>query len=88
MHDAKLLDQTIEAIVVERPKVTETKPQHLCLDKGYDNPSGEAAIAKHHYTGHVRRIGEETLGKGKKSFRLDDGLWKGHWHGYPNAAVC
>src|SRR5438132_8849046 len=33
--DAKLLDETIEAIVVERPEPTNDEPQHLCLDKGY-----------------------------------------------------
>ena len=37
-HDATLLDETLEAIVVERPQLTEDDPQHLCLDKGYDNP--------------------------------------------------
>jgi putative transposase len=76
--DAKLLDKTIEAIVVDRPKPTKQKPQHLCLDKGYDNPSGEAAVEQHHYTGHIRRIGEEKLSQGKKSIQLADGLWKGH----------
>ena len=35
-HDATLLDETLEAIVVERPQLTEDDPQHLCLDKGYD----------------------------------------------------
>ena len=76
--DAKLLDRTIEAIVVKRPKPTKKKPQHLCLDKGYDNPSGEAAVEKHHYTGHIRRIGEEKLSQGKKSIRLAAGSWKEH----------
>ena len=74
--DAKLLDQTIEAIVVDRPKPTQKKPQHLCLDKGYDNPSGKAAVEKHQYTSHIRRIGEEKLMQGKKSIQLADGLWK------------
>jgi putative transposase len=74
--DAKLLEKTIEAIVVDRPKPTKKKPQHLCLDKGYDNPTGEAAVEKHHYTGHIRRIGEEKLSQGKKSFRLAVGSWK------------
>jgi putative transposase len=76
--DAKLLDKTIEAIVVDRPTPTKKKPQHLCLDKGYDNPNGEAAVEKHYYTGHIRRIGEEKLSQGKKSFRLAAGLWKEH----------
>ena len=42
MHDTKLLAATIEAIVVERPDPCEY-PQHLCLDKAYDNPTGKAA---------------------------------------------
>jgi putative transposase len=74
--DAKLLDKTLEAIVVDRPTPTKKKAQHLCLDKGYDNPSGKAAVEKHHYTGHIRRIGEERRKQGKKSIQLAGGLWK------------
>jgi putative transposase len=59
--DAQLLALTLDAIVVERPKPTLQEPQHLCLDKGYDNPTGEAAVAQFGYTPHIRRIGEETL---------------------------
>lgn len=59
VHDTKLLEQTIEAVVVERPEPTEENPQHLCLDKAYDNPTGEAAVSQHGYIGHIRRIGEE-----------------------------
>jgi putative transposase len=76
--DTKLLDQTIEAIIVDRPKPTKTKPQNLCLDKGYDNPTGKTAVEKHKYTGHIRRIGKEKLSKRKKSILLVDGLWKEH----------
>ena len=43
--DCKLLEQTIDAIVIERPEPTEKSPQHLCLDKGYDNPTGRTAAA-------------------------------------------
>ena len=35
--------------------------QHLCLDKGYDNPTGHQAVAAQGYRGHIRRIGEEKL---------------------------
>ena len=35
--DFKLLEATLDAIVVERPQSTEEAPQHLCSDKGYDN---------------------------------------------------
>ena len=61
VHDTKLLDMTLNGIVLERP---ETGTQHLCLDKGYDNPTGHAAVAAHGYRGHIRRIGEEKLDAG------------------------
>ena len=38
--DGKLLEATIEAVVVERPQPTAESPQHVCLDKDYDNPTG------------------------------------------------
>jgi putative transposase len=63
VHDTKLLEQTVEAIVVERPEPTEKSRQHLCLDKGYDNPTGHAAAQEADYTPHIRRIGEEKLDK-------------------------
>jgi hypothetical protein len=34
VNDCKLLEQTIAAIVVERPEPKKASPQHLCLDKG------------------------------------------------------
>jgi putative transposase len=60
-HDTKLLSETLEAVIVERPRPTEEEPQHLCLDKGYDNPTGRLAVAAHGYVPHIRRIGEEKL---------------------------
>jgi len=66
VHDTKLLEATLKAIVVERPKPTKEKPQHLCLDKGYDNPTGHQAAADHEYTPHIRRIGEEKLDENKE----------------------
>jgi putative transposase len=57
--DCKLLEQTIDSIVIQRPALTEETPQHLCLDKGYDNPTGRAAAASRGHTPHIRRIGEE-----------------------------
>jgi putative transposase len=61
VHGSKLLKETIELIVVERPEPTEDDPQHLCLDKGYDNPTGRAAAESDGHTPHIRRIGEEKL---------------------------
>ena len=59
MHDAKLLRETLESIVVCRPEPTPEDPQHLCLDKGYDNPTGWAAVEGGGYDPHIRCIGEE-----------------------------
>lgn len=61
VHDTKLLAATLDAIVVQRPEPTEDAPQHLCLDKAYDNPTGEQAAEDHQYRAHIRRIGEEKL---------------------------
>jgi putative transposase len=62
-HDTKLLRATIEAIVVERPQPTPQRPQHLCLDKAYDNPTGHKTVAETNYTGHIRKIGEEKAAR-------------------------
>ena len=57
VNDFKLLRATIEKAVVERP----SRKQHLCLDKGYDNPVGRLETLYHAYIPHIRRIGEEKL---------------------------
>lgn len=59
--DFKLLDATLESLVVERPTPTPEQPQHLCQDKGYDNRPSEAVVEAYGYIPHIRRIGEEKL---------------------------
>jgi putative transposase len=61
VHDTKLLAATLDAIVVQRPQPTPERPEHLCLDLGYDNPTGADAVNTHHYLAHLRRIGKEQL---------------------------
>jgi putative transposase len=56
--DMKLLEKTIESIIVERPDPEECE-QHLCLDKGYDNPTGHRVVDQFSYVGHIRPIGED-----------------------------
>jgi len=69
VHDTKLLEATLEAIVVERPEPTEDSPQNLSLDKAYDNPTGRQAATDHNYEPHIRHIGEEKLdSKGRKKY--------------------
>jgi putative transposase len=64
--DMKLLEAMIEAIVVERPEPSEENTENLCLDKGFDNPTGWRVTQEHGYIPHIRRIGEEKLDKGKR----------------------
>jgi putative transposase len=66
VHDTKLLKETIESIVVQRPAPTKRSPQHLCLDKGYDNPTGHQSVADAQYLPHIRRIGQEKLDEKKR----------------------
>jgi len=63
--DSQVLQDTLEAVVIEPPN-PHRHTQHLCLDKGYDNPTGEAAALVYGYVPHIRRIGEEKLDETKK----------------------
>ena len=75
VHDCKLLEETVASVVVERPGPAEVSEQHLCLDKGYDNPTGrEAAVAGGH-TPHIRPIGEDAAAA---RARREAGRSKGH----------
>jgi hypothetical protein len=54
--DAQLLEPTIEAVVLERPEPEPDFLQHLCLDKGYDNPAGWGACIDQDYQPHIALI--------------------------------
>ena len=60
VHDAKMLAGTIAEMIVGRPH-PEEGPQHLCLDKGYCNPTGKTAAENATYVAHIRQIGEEKF---------------------------
>jgi putative transposase len=65
VRDDKLLRATLDSVVVERPSPTEEAPQHLCLDKGYDNRPTRELVEEYDYVAHIRRIGEEKLDETK-----------------------
>src|SRR5487761_29651 len=50
---------TLDAIVIPRPEPTETAPQNLCEDKGYDFDECRRAATDRGYTPHIRSRGEE-----------------------------
>lgn len=55
--DFQLLAATLDAIVVPRPKVTVRRPQHLCLDRGYDYTEGWAVVVERDYEPHIKLRG-------------------------------
>jgi transposase len=59
-NDMKLVRETIENIVVDRPKPTEEKPQGMCMDKGYDYQEVRDTIKEFGFTAHIRSRGEEA----------------------------
>ena len=56
-HDIKLLEETLDHVVVPRPEPAEKHPQNLCLDAGYIG-SGEA-VEQRNYIPHIRPRGEK-----------------------------
>jgi putative transposase len=54
--DFRLLEATLDAVVVPRPEPTQRRPQHLCLDKGYDNDTGWGVALEHDYEPHIAQI--------------------------------
>jgi len=90
VHDTKLLAATLDAIVVARPQPTPERPQHLCLDLGYDNPTGAEAVKNHHYVAHLRRIGKEKLdlATGKPRFPARRWVVERTLRGWPRVGRC
>jgi putative transposase len=59
-HDGKLLAETLDSIVIRRPKPTRRKKQHLCADKAYSGKPAGVIIRARGYVAHVKQIGQET----------------------------
>ena len=62
-HDMKLVAATLESVIVARPAPSAERPQHICLDKGYDDPQIEELVAQWGYTAPIRGRGEEKQEK-------------------------
>ena len=56
-HDIKLLEETLDKIVISRPAVCDLHPQNLCLDAGYIGSAQSVKVRQ--YTAHIRPRGEE-----------------------------
>ena len=58
--DFELAEGTLESLPVARPEPTPERPQHLCLDKGYDVDDVHGVLFEWGYVAHVRSRGEEA----------------------------
>lgn len=59
-NDMKLVRETIESIVCERPEPSTDQPQGMCLDKGYDYREVRDILYEFGFTAHIRSRGEEA----------------------------
>jgi transposase len=62
-HDVKLLEMTLEAVVIDRPEPRKFKPQHLCADAGYKGKNAKEAVTAKSYRPHIKQRKEESDAK-------------------------
>lgn len=60
VHDSKRLSDTLDAIVLRGPRGPR-RPEHLCLDKGFDFPFVDQEVRRRRITPHIRRRGEPPM---------------------------
>ena len=66
VHDSLLLQDALEAVIVEPPDPRRHE-QHLCLDKAFSGKPSDATARVFGYEPHCRQIGEEKKdAKGRK----------------------
>ena len=61
--DFKMVRETLQSIVIDRPEPTAEAPQGMCMDKGYDYDEVLALLEEFGFTAHVRTRGEEAKAK-------------------------
>jgi len=79
-HDMRAATQTLDRVIVPRPRPTAPQPQHLCLDKGYDFAEIAAGVCVRGYTPHIRRRGEEVPKRKRHPARRWVVERTGSWH--------
>ena len=61
--DMKMAKSTLQSTPVKRPKVTNKRPQHLCLDAGYDYDEVRELLDDWGFTAHIRPRSAEAEAK-------------------------
>jgi len=57
-HDLKVVQQTVNSLVVKRPRPTQKRPQGMGLDKGDDYAEVRDTLKEVGFTAHIRARGE------------------------------
>jgi len=70
-HDVKLLEPTLDAVILDRPP---TKSEHLCADKGYAGEPAAKAMRERDYLPHVCQRGQQARAK-KRNPRYRPRRW-------------
>lgn len=65
-HDSLVLQDILEAVVVDPPNPVTGPTQRLCLDKAFDGRPSEATAKVFGYEPHIRRVGEEKLDENRE----------------------
>ena len=73
-NDFKMFAETIDSIPVPRPQPTQSEPQGMCLDKGYDYDEVRQLGASFGFTMHIRCRGEEA-----KALKKEAGFRARRW---------
>lgn len=60
VHDKWMVADVLDAVVLRAARGPR-RPEHLCLDKGYDYADSEAAVRSRGIVPHIRRRGEQPL---------------------------
>ncbi len=60
VHDKQSLAETLDSVLLTGPRGPR-RPEHLCLDKGYDFRDCEATVRARRIVPHIRRKGEPPL---------------------------
>ncbi len=67
VHDSMLLQDALEAVIVQPPNPVTGPMQHLCLDKAFSGAPSDATARVFGYKPHCRQIGKEKKdAKGRK----------------------
>jgi putative transposase len=65
--DLKLVKDTVDSVVVTRPRPTKKRPQGMCLDKGYDYAEVRDTLKEFGFTAHIRARGEEARARKRQA---------------------